>query len=70
MSLSSDSLASDKAGSSLIFKRRMSLPRRLGLAFVMAFDSGLKADTDGDDDDEDDDDDDDVDLAFLRGLYL
>lgn len=69
--LSSLLASDDRAGSSLILRRRTSLPlnRRL---LTMPLDIGLSADIDDDDDVDTGDigEDVEVDLAFFRGLYL
>ena len=65
-------LASDvRAGSSLILRRRTSLPLKRRL-LTMPLDIGLSADIDDDDDVDTGDigEDVEVDLAFFRGLYL
>ena len=62
-----------RAGSSLILRRRTSLPLKRRL-LTMPLDIGLSADIDIDDDDDVDNGDMgeavEVDLAFFRGLYL
>lgn len=69
--LSSLLASDDRAGSSLILRRRTSLPLKRRL-LTMPLDIGLSADIDDDDDVDTGDigEDVEVDLAFFRGLYL